>query len=280
MAFPLEARKIRFYCNRRIGQVFVSQYTMSKITTFLQNRLTSEWVYRLRILRYALFGKLNYCEDGLATVHNADFTQDPRFVTAYHLGEETGSWGGAALHWRAYIACWAAAQAVHLPGDFVECGVNRGGLARTVMSYVNFANQPKNFYLLDTFQGLAEAYISAEERALGVKAGGYEECYDAVVATFRPFNNVHIIRGTVPDTLTQVNSKQVCYLSIDMNCVEPEIAAINFFWDKLVTGAVVVLDDYGGTNHTLQKQAFDHFASEHNITVLTLPTGQGLIVKL
>ena len=37
-----------------------------------------------------------------------------------------------------------------------------------------------------------------------------------------------MIRGTVPDTLATTDIDKVCYLSIDMNIVKPEIAAIEF----------------------------------------------------
>ena len=53
-----------------------------------------------------------------------------------------------------------------------------------------------------------------------------------------------LVRGMVPDTLTTVSIDKVCYLAIDMNIVAPEIAALRYFWDKLVPGAVVVFDDY------------------------------------
>jgi hypothetical protein len=64
-----------------------------------------------------------------------------------------------------------------------------------------------------------------------------------------------------------------------MNNVLPEIAAIEYFWDKLVQGGIVVLDDYGFTSHLQQKLAFDEFAKRVGVLILTLPTGQGLILK-
>lgn len=223
-------------------------------------------------------GPLTYNRDGLASEHNCDFINDPRFAKAYQLGKQTGSWKNSDIQWRAHVCCWAADKGKSLPGDFVECGVNKGGLARTVFDYVDFPSLPKKFYLLDTFQGLSEKYISPEERARGIQAGGYEECYDAVRKTFGGYN-VEVIRGTVPDTLTQVKAERVAYLSIDMNCIEPEIAAAEFFWDKLASGAVIVLDDYGWRQHIGQKQAFDKFAAARGVQVLALPTGQGLIIK-
>jgi hypothetical protein len=224
-------------------------------------------------------GPLTYNQDGLATRHNCDFMKDELFMEAYTLGKKTGSWGGADIHWRVYVVCWAANKAKSLEGDFIECGVNKGGYSRAIMNYVNFKNLKKKFYLLDTFCGLSEKYISDEEKKHGIKPGGYEECYESVKETFKDFNNVEIIRGTVPDTLPYVKAEKVSFLSLDMNCEAPEIAASEFFWDKLVSGAVMVLDDYGWGGHIMQKHAFDHFASRKGVQVLSLPTGQGLIFK-
>lgn len=162
-------------------------------------------------------------------------------------------------------------------GEFVECGVNKGGLARAVIEYVDFGRLNKTFYLLDTFSGLSAEYASQEE--LDRSSGVYEECYQSVLATFRPFANVEIIRGAVPETLSLVRAKHVSYLSIDMNCAEPERAALEFFWNKLTSGATVVLDDYGWRGYELQKVSADEFAAANGVEVLPLPTGQGLIFK-
>ncbi len=227
----------------------------------------------------AVVGPLTYNQDGLATRHNCDFITDPLFAEAYRLGEATGSWGEAKVHWRVYVACWAADQARNLEGDFVECGVNKGGGARAVIHFVNFANLQKRFFLLDTFAGLVDRYISEEERRLGRHAGGYEECFDAVQKTFAPFPNVILVRGPVPETLPEVTSNKIAFLSIDMNCAPPEIAAAEYFWDRLSRGAVMLLDDFGWPGHHVQKRAFDDFAAKRGVRVLALPTGQGIIIK-
>jgi O-methyltransferase len=220
----------------------------------------------------------SYASDGLITFHVADFLNDPRFREAYRLGKATGSWKSANIEWRVYVACWAATRGKALAGDFVECGVHKGGLARAVMHYIGFAGlHDRRFYLLDTFRGIPDEFRSL---AAAGCAEAWGDCHDQVVRTFRDFANVIIIRGTVPDTLAQVPSEQVCYLSLDMNCAEPEIAAAEFFWDRLVPGAVVLLDDYGySPAYHRQKEAFDAFARRRNVPILLLPTGQGLIVK-
>src|SRR5437763_7954198 len=216
-----------------------------------------------------------YMEDGLITRHTADFLMDERFASAYTKGKATGSWNNSNPRWRVYTACWAASQAAKLPGDFVECGVNQGGMALTIMEYLKFNSLGKRFFLLDTFSGFPEG-----AQAAAANRGQYSDCYDQVVKTFAPYPGARIIRGAVPDTLSSIDAEQISYLSLDMNCAEPEIAAARQLWPRLVHGAMILLDDYGGGPAYLpQKNAFDALADEAGFTILTLATGQGLIVK-
>jgi O-methyltransferase len=224
-----------------------------------------------------------YAGDSLVSWHNAEFLSDPTFIRAYEAAVVRNSWDlNNDIRWRIHVLLWAAQRAAQMEGDFVECGVNRGGFSRAVIEYLDFEKLDKSFYLMDTFEGLVEKYISPEERAMGISRdhfSGYTDCFADVQEAFRPFPNVKLIRGPIPDTLPQSPPKKICYLSIDMNTVIPEIAAAEYFWDKLVSGAVIILDDYGHYLHINQKHAFDNFAIKHAVQVLMLPTGQGLIFK-
>jgi O-methyltransferase len=232
------------------------------------------------INQYLAFTKnAKYKSDGLITFHNADFLKDELFKESYRLGKETGSWGDSNLEWRVYIACWAALKGSLLPGDLVECGVHRGGLSRAVLNYIKLENfKDKKFYLLDTYSGFSEEYKYVAARA---NLNDYDDnYYSEVCKTFKNFPNVVIVKGEVPYTLPEVQSERICYLSIDMNCPEPEVAAAEYFWDNLVSGAVIILDDYGyGDDYMLQKRALDNFAQRKGVQILLLPTGQGLIFK-
>jgi hypothetical protein len=163
-----------------------------------------------------------------------------------------------------------------LPGDFVECGVNRGGMASAVMKYADFLESNKKFYLLDTYCGIPNGAKGASER-LGFN---YSECYEDVRRTFAHFPNVHVIRGAVPSTLPEVESREIAYLSLDMNNSAPEIAAAELFWEKIVPGGVIILDDYCYSEHYRdQNAAFSDFSRRMNTEILALPTGQGLVLK-
>lgn len=247
--------------------------TLARIVRTI-NYGSGNWLNRL------LYGKATYNQDGLVSAHYPSFLDDQKFMSAYAVGSATGSWPGGELHWRAHVICWAAARGAALEGDFVECGVNRGGLAITAMKYVDFERLGKRFFLLDTFEGLVAEQLAPEERRLGLRGGGYEPCYEAVVQTFAPYGaTVKIVKGKVPDTLEQVDSKRIAFLSVDMNAKEPELAAMEHFWDRLSSGAVVVLDDYGWRKHAAQRVAFDDFARLKGVPLLAMPTGQGLILK-
>ncbi len=136
----------------------------------------------------------------------------------------------------------------------------------------------KRFYLLDTFNGFPDASLTDEESRRR-RPADFGDSLAAVRETFREFPNVVIVPGTVPETLAAVNADKVCYLSLDMNAAAPEIAAAEYFWPKMSSGAVIVLDDYGWPYHEVQKREFDAFAERHGVKVLPMPTGQGLIFK-
>lgn len=224
--------------------------------------------------------RATYNTDGLLTIHNADFSADAQFMAAYAAGKRTRSWGDSDVRWRMHVICWAASVGLQREGDFVECGVSRGGSAMVLLQYAQLVKTERKFYLLDTFHGPALEYMSESERRNLKPSPQFEECLEEVRNTFAPYHKtVRIIPGAVPATLSQVEADRVAFLSIDMNNAAPEIAAAEFFWPRLSPGAPIVLDDYGWSEHAEQKQAFDEFAKRHSVVILSLPTGQGLIIK-
>jgi hypothetical protein len=240
---------------------------------------------RIHLLRryrdYVFLNKesLRYGEDGLYTFQAAAFLKEERFCKAYSLGEQTQSWGGISIRWRIHVLLWGASCAARLPGAFVECGVNRGGFAKAIIDYTAFERLEKQYYLFDTFTGFDVAQLNPEERVTIANSYQYDDCFSAVQTAFADKPFVKLVKGSVPGSLASVNVGPVAFLSIDMNCVAPEIATAKFFWPNLVAGGIIVLDDYGFSAHHLQKEAFDQLAREWNVEILSLPTGQGLIIK-
>jgi O-methyltransferase len=230
-----------------------------------------------------LGSRTSYSQDGLVSIMSVDFLNDSHFRDSFTLGAETGSWGeNPENNWRVFVACWAARNCSQLEGDFVECGVYKGGLARAIMHYVNFNALKKTFFLFDTFKGIDESQLTELEISHGLSRqySHYKQhdVYEEVKLLFRK-DNVKIIRGRIPDTFKGIEISKVAFLSIDMNCAKPELASIDHFWRKLVPGAIVVFDDYEWPQHEEQRLVLNKFASQNNTQILPLPTGQGLLVK-
>jgi hypothetical protein len=91
---------------------------------------------------------------------------DPAFRKAYGRGIRAAG-DDYRWHWRVHVGLWTASYAARLEGDFVECGVNRGFLSSAIMDYLNWDSLGKHFYLLDTFRGLDERFVSPEDKAPG-----------------------------------------------------------------------------------------------------------------
>ncbi len=227
-----------------------------------------------------------YDQDGLSSIHNHEFMVDADFQRAYSRGVQAAG-KDYMWHWRVHTGLWAARTAVHLPGDFVECGVNRGFMSSAIMTLLDWDRQGRMFYLLDTFSGVDDRYLSDEDRRTGVAernshdiaSGFYTLNIASVRRNFAEWKNTNIVVGAIPQTLHAVDSERIAFVHLDLNCSLPEVEAMDFFWDRLAPGAIVLLDDYAYNGYRSQKVGMDEFALRRGVAVLSLPTGQGLLIK-
>jgi O-methyltransferase len=226
-----------------------------------------------------------YDTDGLRVQgKHVPFLADARFTMAYQRGLAAAGdrYGKLDIAWRVAVTCWAAQHGSRLPGDFVECGVTTGMHALAACHYVDFNSLDKSFYLFDTFCGIPPDQMSDVERParLLLNENYFSDAYyKEAQRNFEPFPRARLICGKVPDTLPTAGVDRVCYLLLDMSVAYPERKAIEFFWPKLSTGAVVVVDDYAWHGYEPQAQAIDEFARSVGVEILSLPTGQGIIIK-
>jgi hypothetical protein len=228
-----------------------------------------------------------YSQDGLFTVHSDHFRQDPVFRAAYQRGVQASGGIDSGFEWRVHIALWAAQTGLRVEGDFVECGVNAGFVSSAIMTKLQWNSLGRRFYLIDTFAGPVLAQYSQEEiqkRRLSVaeqalEAGAYVTDMDRIRTNFAEWGNAIVLQGAVPEVLSTMEFGAIAFLHIDMNCALPERAALEYFWDRLSPGAVILLDDYTYHGHDCQRDAIDAAASARGAEVLSLPTGQGVIIR-
>lgn len=219
------------------------------------------------------------------------FLEEPRFAAAYAAIHGKHPYDQyAAPHtiaWRLHTLVWAAQTGLKLDGDFVECGVFKGHFSWVVATVVDFARQPRTFYLYDSFDGFAAAYSSAQDFP---DAPGFFDfanacykdpaIYPEVIERFREFPNVRIIRGTVPDSFTpDATPDKIAYLHIDLNSPAANLAVLEAMFDRVVPGAAIIFDDYGWYAYRHEKIVADAFMALRGYRILELPTGQGLAVK-
>lgn len=186
-----------------------------------------------------------------------------------------------SLVWRLHTLTWAAKNALHIEGDFVECGVLKGFSSQVIFKYLDFKNVPKKAYLYDTFQGIfpEETSTQKEREKWDYSRFDSETLYSEVCETFSIYPNVEIIRGVVPASFSISVPEKISFLHIDMNSTKAEIFALEALFEKVSPGGYILLDDFGWDISQNQAIAELEFMRDRGHSILELPTGQGLIIK-
>jgi hypothetical protein len=212
-----------------------------------------------------------YLGDNLFTWgRNNSLFDDATFRNAYESNMLNGS--DQAIAWRRYILACAAYHCVQLTGDFVECGVYSGTGIKTVMDYLGGPAFPRNFWGYDTYD-----YNPVPGHAFeGQEAGFYEK----IVQRFDGYMQVRLIKGLLPDSFAQGMPEGIAYLHIDLNSAEAELAVLGRLFDRVVSGGIVIMDDYEWSGaYRAQKKVEDPWFERQDYRVFPLPTGQGMILK-
>jgi O-methyltransferase len=202
------------------------------------------------------------------------FQHDAKFMGAYRGNARNNQ--DRSLVLRLHTLAWAARQALHIAGDFIECGVFRGFSSSVIADYLDFDTLMRTYYLYDTFDGIPPALDPEKhDHPLYHEAGLYE----SVQARFARYPNVRIVRGPVPDSFAQACPREIAFLHLDLNSSTAETAALDVLFDRVSVGGVIVFDDYGWTGYESQHNAANAFAEKRQHMILELATGQGLLVK-
>jgi len=213
----------------------------------------------------------HFSADNLVTFSkNLSFLSDEPFMTAFRKHVETKI--EQAIIWRIFTVAWAAYNARRLEGDLVECACYKGVTARIVCDYIGFADQPRKYFLYDLFEhDESMPHHSMPEHGEGL--------FGQVKARFADLPNVVVTQGRVPDSFAQAAPDKIAFMHLDLNNADAEIGVLEQFFDRMVPGAVLILDDYGWLGYRPQKIAEDAWFAARGYKVLELPTGQGMVIK-
>lgn len=176
---------------------------------------------------------------------------------------------------RAFVIINMLKHALKLEGEVAEMGVYKGSTAFIIASYMK--DSPKDFLLFDTFEGTPEH--SKEDN---VKRHGFyaDTSLSEVKAFLSDFNNVHYFPGFIPQVFQNLQKKEYAFVHIHLNLYTSTKNALEYIFDKLTLGGIILIEDYGLSQCLGVKKATDEYVQSQGNTVIHLPTGQAIVIKV
>jgi O-methyltransferase len=137
-------------------------------------------------------------------------------------------------------------QCSKLSGALMEVGVWRGGTGGLIAKAAEKNGITDNVYLCDNFEGL----VKIGSKDWFYKGGELKNSSEAIVLDLiqkkLDLKNVKLLRGIFPEeTAHLVTDHKFRFCHIDVVLYESGKDIIDWIWDKMVVGGVLVFDDYG-----------------------------------
>jgi O-methyltransferase len=151
----------------------------------------------------------------------------------------------------------------NIKGDFVECGVWKGGSAMVMaMALQSLGKSDRKLYLYDTFEGMSEPtekdvdfrvdkagkLLSEQEKNDSKNVWCYsplEEVKENLAKTGYPEENIVLVKGKVEDTIPHQIPSSIALLRLDTDWFESTYHEMKYLYPLLEPEGVLILDDYG-----------------------------------
>ena len=177
------------------------------------------------------------------------------------------------------MACKYVIQA-GIPGDFVECGVWRGGLSLAAQLVFEHYKSDKRVWLFDTFAGMPEPsefdrpkfeLFDAREVFDEAQREGFNEwCYASLEDVRRNFEraganleHTRFIKGDVRETLGYEANlpERISVLRLDTDWYESTKVQLEVLYPRLSRGGSLLIDDFGYWEG-VRKAVEEYFATQ------------------
>lgn len=159
-----------------------------------------------------------------------------------------------------------------IPGDFVECGVWKGGCVMLMaMTLKLLKDEDRKIYLYDTFGGMVQSGATDFKIANRMPAdkvwkkdmsrwcfSSIDEVKENIKKTGYPVDNFVFVKGKVEETLLQITPKKISLLSLDTDWYESTRKELIFLYPLLSVDGVLIVDDYNFWNGS-RKAVDDYF---------------------
>jgi O-methyltransferase len=190
----------------------------------------------------------------------------------------------------------------NLEGDFVECGVWKGGnliLFKKMIEKLNIKD--KKIYGFDTFEGMSEP-TDHDSDGDGYLGGFKAEYYMSKqkkdvnidnIHSYAPINiveqnfinntdnmdNLILIKGKVEDTLKVQSNipEKISILRLDTDWYESTKIELEILYPRLVKNGVLIIDDYGEWSGS--RKATNEFFKDKKIAMFKIDRAARLIFK-
>ncbi|MCP4548560.1 MAG: dTDP-6-deoxy-L-hexose 3-O-methyltransferase [bacterium] len=168
---------------------------------------------------------------------------------------------------------------VDLPGHVIECGVFKGASFIRFCTFREILESPYSRKIIgfDAFGKFPmqddsndQAFVERFEESAG---DGISVDELKTVLSHKGFRNYELIQGDVSDTIPSYVSNhlelKIALLHIDVDVYKPTVSILNHLFDRVVTGGLVVFDDYGSVAG--ETKAIDEFLSGRDDIIEKLP---------
>ncbi len=131
-------------------------------------------------------------------------------------------------------------------GSFIEIGVWRGGTGVLIAQQAKNCGIEDKVFLCDTFTGVVKAGEKDSIYKGGELADTSRQTVEKLVFNRMNLDNVEILEGIFPDqTGYRIEDLQFRFCHIDVDVYQSAKEIVDWIWDKMVHGGIIVYDDYG-----------------------------------
>ena len=142
-------------------------------------------------------------------------------------------------------------------GDFVECGVWKGGSCLLMIRVLQKLARERTLWLYDTFSGMTEPgdedVIAWNRRPVREKAEGafaawsvgLDQVKALVSSTGYPESRTRYVVGDVAETLKSALPERIALLRLDTDWYASTKKELELLYPRLEAGGVLIIDDYG-----------------------------------
>lgn len=176
-----------------------------------------------------------------------------------------------------------------LPGDFVECGVWRGGSSMAAaLTLLRLGADERRLWLYDTFgrmpppgrrdRDYAGRDVAGHEASMLGEVGlSLADVQTAMRSTGYPAEQIRYVQGLVEATIPASAPAEIALLRLDTDWYESTHHELEHLYPRLVSGGVLIVDDYG--HYAGARQAVDEYFAERPILLARVDYTGRMAVK-